>query len=102
MQRLRVNRVTPGSPPRYDMDERTARIQALWANISRYPLLLASQLAEDEREFIHTRFAEGRLALDGLYAAPPVRDFARPTRPRRRREYLPVFQRKKPGTHAGL
>jgi hypothetical protein len=49
------------------MDVRTARIQALRANIRRYSQLLAIQLAEDEREFIHTRFAEGRLALEDLY-----------------------------------
>ena len=54
------------------MNVRTARIQALRANICRYSQLLASQLAADEREFIHTRFAEGRLALEGLYATPPL------------------------------
>ena len=50
------------------MDVRTARIQALRANIRRYSQLLATQLTEGEREFIHTRFAEGRLALEGLLA----------------------------------
>jgi hypothetical protein len=68
---LRADRVTPRAPPRYHMDVRTARIQALRANIRRYSQLLASQLAEDEREFIHTRFAEGRLALERLCAVPP-------------------------------
>lgn len=53
------------------MHVRTARIEALRANIRRYSQLLATQLTKDEREFIHTRFAEGRLALEGLYAALP-------------------------------
>jgi hypothetical protein len=53
------------------MDVRTARIQALRANIRRCSRLLDIQLTEDEREFIHTLIAEGRLALEGLYAVPP-------------------------------
>jgi hypothetical protein len=73
MQRLMSEPRYSGAPTEnHDMDVRTARIQALQANIRRYSRLLAAQLTEDERAFIDTRFTEGRLALEGLCAAPAV------------------------------
>ena len=45
---------------------RDARILALRNNIQRYCRLLATQLTDFERGFIHRRLAEDRLALEAL------------------------------------
>lgn len=51
-----------------DMDSFSteARVRAYRSNIKRYRQLLATELTELERSFIHRRLAEDRLALDAL------------------------------------
>ena len=48
------------------IDLRAARIGAHQANIKRYCRLLATELTETERAFLHRRIAEERLALEQL------------------------------------
>jgi hypothetical protein len=48
------------------IDLRAARISAHRANIKRYCRLLATELTETERAFLHRRIAEERLALEQL------------------------------------
>jgi hypothetical protein len=48
------------------IDFRAARITAHRANINRYCRLLATELTETERAFLHRRIAEERLALEQL------------------------------------
>ena len=43
-----------------------ARIQAYRSNISRYRQLLASELTDLERAFVHRRLAEDKRALNAL------------------------------------
>ena len=45
-------------------DMRTAMIRAHQANIDRYCRLLATQLTQNEREYIHKRIVEERAALE--------------------------------------
>lgn len=45
---------------------REARILALQHNIRRYSRLLATELTDLERAFIHRRLAEERLAIEAL------------------------------------
>jgi len=45
---------------------RDARVTALQNNIQRYGRLLATQLTDLERAFIHRRLAQDRLALEAL------------------------------------
>jgi hypothetical protein len=47
----------------FDID---SRIRACRSNIERYRQLLATELTDLERSFIHRRLAEDRLALDAL------------------------------------
>jgi hypothetical protein len=60
------------------IDLRAARISAHQANIKRYCRLLATELTETERTFLHRRIAEERLALEQLdqsnYPAEAERD----------------------------
>jgi hypothetical protein len=49
-------------------DDRIAKIEAHEANLKRYARLLATQLTDTERAFIHRRIAEERLALERLYS----------------------------------
>jgi hypothetical protein len=51
-----------------DADVRTVQIEALKGNLSRYFRLLATELTDAERAFIHRRITEDRLALEALYA----------------------------------
>ena len=50
--------------------DRTARIAAHEACLKRYARLLTTHLTEIERDFIHKRIAEERLALEKLYSSP--------------------------------
>jgi hypothetical protein len=60
------------------IDLRAARISAHQANIRRYCRLLATELTETERAFLHRQIAEERLALEQLdqssYPAEAERD----------------------------
>ena len=55
-------------------DARNALIRAHHQNINRYCRLLATPLAEHEREYIHKRIVEERLALEQLITSPPGAD----------------------------
>jgi len=67
------------------LSARDARILALRNNIQRYCRLLATQLTDFERGFIHRRLAEDRLAVEALEreAATEGRAITRTGSPRR-------------------
>ena len=50
-----------------NIDVKAIRINAHRANIKRYCRLLATELTEMERTFVHRRIAEERLALEQLH-----------------------------------
>ena len=49
-------------------NERAARIRFHQSNLERYCRLLATELTDLERQFLHKRIAEERLELDRLRA----------------------------------
>jgi hypothetical protein len=52
-------------------DFRTAKILSHRRNIQRYARLLATQLTELERQYLHKRIAEEQTALERLQTSPP-------------------------------
>jgi len=52
-------------------DFRTAKILSHQRNIERYARLLATELTELEREYLHKRIAEEHAELERLQASPP-------------------------------
>jgi uncharacterized protein YPO0396 len=52
-------------------DFRTAKILSHQRNIQRYARLLATELTELERQYLHKRIAEEQAALERLQASPP-------------------------------
>ena len=52
-------------------DFRTAKILSHQRNIKRYARLLATELTELERQYLHKRIAEEQAALERLQTSPP-------------------------------
>jgi hypothetical protein len=52
-------------------DFRTAKILSHQRNLQRYARLLATELTELERQYLHKRIAEERLELERLQALQP-------------------------------
>jgi hypothetical protein len=52
-------------------DFRTAKILGHRRNIQRYARLLATELTELERQYLHKRIAEEQAALERLQTSPP-------------------------------
>jgi hypothetical protein len=52
-------------------DFRTAKILSHGRNIQRYARLLATELTELERQYLHKRIAEEQTELERLQASPP-------------------------------
>jgi hypothetical protein len=52
-------------------DFRTAKILSHQRNIKRYARLLATELTELERQYLHKRMAEEQAELERLQASPP-------------------------------
>ena len=53
------------------IDFRTAKILSHWRNIQRCVMLLATELTELERQYLHKRIAEERAELERLRGTQP-------------------------------
>jgi hypothetical protein len=54
-----------------DIDLHTAQLRSHWRNIERYCRLLATELTDLEREYLHKRIAEEHAQLERLEKRQP-------------------------------